>query len=115
MDNFFDQHIKNHIKSNKNIRKVAIGKEDYTTACYLILISKEICQMIPIDTRKQQTLDADPKVIQQINFAANQERAGDTKFFLLLKKQEKLFQIFHKELVEYCKLRIKNLFWFNIV
>ena len=43
MDNFFDQHIKNHIKSNKNIRKVAIGKEDYTTACYLILISKEIC------------------------------------------------------------------------
>ena len=42
--------------------------------------------MIPIDTRKQQTLDADPKVIQQINFAANQERAGDTNFFIIIEE-----------------------------
>lgn len=35
MDNFFDQHIKNHIKSNKNIRKIAIGNGDYTTSCLL--------------------------------------------------------------------------------
>ena len=27
--------------------------------------------MISIDLRKQQTLDANPKAIQQINFAAN--------------------------------------------
>ena len=31
--------------------------------------------MIAIDLSRQQELDADPKAIQQINFAANLERA----------------------------------------
>ena len=50
--------------------------------------------MIAVDLSKQQALDADLKVIQQINFTANLGRAG---FNSLLKKQKKLFLDFHKE------------------
>ena len=35
--------------------------------------------MIAADLCKQQVLDADPKAIQQINFAANLDRAGNTR------------------------------------
>ena len=35
--------------------------------------------MIPIDLSKQQAVDADPKAIQQINFVANLDRAGNTR------------------------------------
>ena len=37
--------------------------------------------MITIDLSKQQALDADPKAIQQINFTANLNRAGNTRIF----------------------------------
>ena len=35
--------------------------------------------MIALDLRKQQALDSDPKAIQQIDFTANLNRAGNTK------------------------------------
>ena len=47
--------------------------------------------MIGIDLSKQQELDADPRAIQQINFTANLDRAGNTTISLLLKKQKKMF------------------------
>ena len=34
--------------------------------------------MIAIDLSKQQALDADPRAIEQINFTANVDRAGNT-------------------------------------
>ena len=40
--------------------------------------------MIVIDLSKQQALDADPKTIQQINFNANLDRAGDTRMIFIL-------------------------------
>ena len=42
--------------------------------------------MIVIDLSKQQALDADPKAIQQINFNANLDRAGDTKMIFILEE-----------------------------
>ena len=39
--------------------------------------------MIAIDLSKEQMLDADPKTIQQINFSANLDRAGNTMFFII--------------------------------
>ena len=42
--------------------------------------------MIAIDLSKQQALDADPKAIQQINFTANLDRAGNTRIFLILEE-----------------------------
>ena len=37
--------------------------------------------MIAIDLCKQQALDADTKAIQQINFTANLDRAGNTRLY----------------------------------
>ena len=36
-------------------------------------------KMSAVDLLKQQALDADPKAIQQINFTANLDRAGNTR------------------------------------
>ena len=54
--------------------------------------------MIAVDLSKQQALDADPKAIQQINFTANLDRAGNTRFYFILEEAKKLFLNFHKEL-----------------
>ena len=42
--------------------------------------------MIAIDLSKQHALDADPKAIQQINFTANLDRAGNTRFYFILEE-----------------------------
>ena len=43
-------------------------------------------KMIAIDLSKQQALDADPKAIQQINFTANLDRAGNTTMFFIIEE-----------------------------
>ena len=49
--------------------------------------------MIPIDLSKQQTLDADPRAIQQINFTENLDRAGNTRFYFILEEaKESVFE-----------------------
>ena len=42
--------------------------------------------MIVVDLRKQQALDADPRAIQQINFTANLDRAGNTRIYFILEE-----------------------------
>ena len=42
--------------------------------------------MIAIDLSKEQALDADPTLIQQINFTANIDRAGNTRTYFLLEE-----------------------------
>ena len=44
--------------------------------------------MIAVDLSKQQALDADPKAIQQINFTANLDRAGNTTLYFILEEAE---------------------------
>ena len=49
--------------------------------------------MIAIDLNKQQALNADPRVIQQINFTANLDRAGNTTmFFIIEEAKETVFE-----------------------
>ena len=49
--------------------------------------------MIALDLSKQQVLDADPKTIQQINFTASLNRAGNTRFYLILEEaKETVFE-----------------------
>ena len=49
--------------------------------------------MIAVDLSKRQTLDADPKAIQQINFTANVDRAGNKRFYLILEEaKETVFE-----------------------
>ena len=49
--------------------------------------------MIAIDLSKQQALGADSRVIEQISFPANLDRAGNTTvFFIIEKAKETVFQ-----------------------
>ena len=86
--NFFDQSVKNNKITNENIRKIATGRgDDYTTGCLLdYAYFRDIYKIIATDLSKQQALDADLKAIQQINFTANLERAGNTETFFILEE-----------------------------
>ena len=86
--NFFDQPINNMIKTYENIRENTTGqRDDYTTGCLLdYTCFKKYYKMIAIDLSKQQALHADRKAIQQINFTANSDRAGNTRFYFILEE-----------------------------
>ena len=93
--NFFDQPINSMTKTYENIRKIATGQgDDYTTGCLLdYSYFKDHYKMIAIDLSKQQALDADPRAIQQINFTANLDRAGNTTmFFIIEEAKETVFE-----------------------
>ena len=83
---FFDQPVKNDKVTYEDIRNIFIGQgDDYTTGCLLdYTYFKKYYKMIAIDLSKQQVLDADPKAIQQINFTANLDTAGNTRFYFIL-------------------------------
>ena len=89
---FFDQPVKNNKITNEN-RKIAAGQgDDYTTGCLLdYAYFKDYYKMIVIDLSKQQALDSDPKAIQEINFTANLNRAGNTRIFFILEKGKENF------------------------
>ena len=92
---FFDQSIYSISKTQENIRKIATGKgDDYTTGCLLDYpYFKENYKMIAIDLSRQNELDADPRAIQQINFTANLDRAGNTTmFFITEEAKETVFE-----------------------
>ena len=81
--NFFDQLInndQNYFKRYENIRKIATGqRDDYTTGCLLdYAYFKENHKMI-----------ADPRAIQQINFIANLDRAGNKTIFFIIEEAKK--------------------------
>ena len=59
--NFFDQPIKDFLKTHKHIRKIATGQDDdYTTGCLLVYpYFKKCFKLIAIDLNKQRKLDAD--------------------------------------------------------
>ena len=93
--NFFDQPLKNDKVTYENIRKIAIGRGgDYTVDCLLDYIYfKNYCKMIAVNLSKQQALDADPKAIQQVNFTANLDRAGNTRlYFIREEAKETIFE-----------------------
>ena len=87
-ENFFDQPIKNNKITYDNIRKIATGQgDDYTTGCLLdYSYFADAYKMIAVDLSKQQALDADPRAIQQINFTANLDRAGNTRVYFILEE-----------------------------
>ena len=43
-------------------------------------------KIIAVDLSKQQALNADPRAIQQINFTANLDRAGNTTVYFILEE-----------------------------
>ena len=87
-ENFFDQPIKNRGVTYDNIRKIATGRgDDYTTGCLLdYSYFTDTYKMIAVDLSRQQALDADTRAIQQINFTANLDRAGNTRIYFILEE-----------------------------
>ena len=87
-ENFFDQPIKNNKVTYENIIKIATGQGDDYTACCLLDYSyfAETYKMIAADLSKQQALDADLRAIQQINFTANLDRAGNTRVYFIFEE-----------------------------
>ena len=120
---FFDQAINSELKTYENIRKIATGKrDDYTTGWLLdYSYSKEHYKMIAIDLSKQQAPDADPRAIQQINFTANLDRAGNTTMFFIVEEAKETVLDFSQGTVKVCKynwmwlssLTFINIKWHN--
>ena len=75
-------------KTYENIGKIATGKGyDYTIGCLLgYPYFKENYKMIAIDLSRQNELDVDSRAIQQINFTANLDRAGNTTIFFIIEE-----------------------------
>ena len=72
--NFFDQPIRNNLKTYNVQKIVADRRDDYTIGCLLDHNYLEnYYHRIALDISKQQALDSDPKAIQQINFTRNLE------------------------------------------
>ena len=81
--------IKEHIATGQG--------DDYITGCLPDFVYfKNYHKMIAIHLRKQQTLDADSKAIQKINFARNLDRAGNATMVFIIKEVKET--IFCKEL-----------------
>ena len=105
--NFFDQPVKNDKVTYENIRKIATGQgDDYTTGCLLDYIYfKNYYKMIAVDLSKQQALDADPKAIQQINFTANLDRAGNARIYFILEEAKETALDFSERTVKVCRMQ----------
>ena len=99
---FFDQPIKNNKITYENIRKISTGQgDDYTTGCLLdYTYFKNYYKMIVVDLSKQQALDADPNAIQQINSAANLDRAGNTRIYFILEEAKEAVLDFSQETIK---------------
>ena len=92
MDKIF---VKNSLIKYDNIRKIASCQgDDYTNGCLLdYSYFSNYYKMIAMHLSKQQELDADPKTIQQINFAGNLNRGKNVNnntimFFIIEEANE---------------------------
>ena len=99
---FFDQPVKNNKVTYENIRKTTTGQgDDYTTGCLLDYIYfKNYYKMIVGDLSKQQVLDTNSKAIQQVNFTANLDRAGNTRLYFILEEAKETISEFSQGTVK---------------
>ena len=115
--NFFDQPVKNNNVTYENNRKIATRQgDDHTTGCLLDYSHfRDRHNMIAVDLRKQQALDADPRAIQQIIYIANIDRENDddtTRIYFILEKAKETILDFSQgsvKVLEICYRIISNL------
>ena len=60
--------------------------DDYTIQCIFHPYFRKYHKLIAIDLSKQQKLDADPKIIQQINFTGNLDKAEGLTMFSIIEE-----------------------------
>ena len=92
--NFFSQSIKNDLKTYDKIWKIATCQgDDYPTGCLLdYSYFKKYYELIAIDLRKQQKLDA----IQQINFTRSLTRDQGARMYFNWRSQRNIFRFFKR-------------------
>ena len=56
--------------------------------------------MIAVDVSKQQTLDADSRAIQQINFTRNLDGPGNTRIYFILEEAKETILNFSQGIVK---------------
>ena len=90
MEKTFLINVKDNKVTYRNLRIIATGQgDDYTTGCLLDYpYFKDSYKMLEIDLSKQQALEADPRAIQQINFTANLDRAGNTRIYFIFEESK---------------------------
>ena len=100
--NFFDQPIKNDMKTYDNIRKITTGQgHDCTTGCILDYpYSEEYYKMIAVALSKQQALDANPEAIPQINFTRNLGGNNNRVMFFIIEEAKETIFNFSEETVK---------------
>ena len=99
---FVDQPIKIILRTYGNIQKITAGQGDYyTTGCLLDYPNFEnFYKMIAIDLSKQQALDVNPKVMQQINFTGSLKRNKNTTTFFMIEEAKETIFDFSQETVQ---------------
>ena len=85
--------INSDLKRYEDIKNIAGCLLDYS-------YFKDYYKMIAIDLSKQQVLDADPRAIQQINFTANLDRAGNTTMFFIIEEAKETVLDFSQRTVK---------------
>ena len=85
----------------KIVEKLTGQGDDYSTG-YLLNYTyfRDVYKMIAVDLSKQQALDADPKAIRLINFTANLDRAGNTRFFFFFEETKETVIYFPQRTVK---------------
>ena len=68
---------------------------------------------MPVDLIKQQTVDADRKAIQQINFTAHLDRAGNARNYFILKESKENILEFSQWTVKVCRMWLNDLVFIN--
>ena len=100
--NSFNQPIKNDKITYEKIRKIAADqRDDFTTGSLLdYAYFRNYQKMIPIDLRKQKTLDVDHIAIQQTNFTANLDRTVNTRIYFILEEAKETVLYFSQGTVK---------------
>ena len=103
--NFYDNPIESDIEKYRELKKVTIGKGDYTTGSLLDFnYNDKHYKLVAVDLSKQKELDADPRAIQQIEFKY-MLGTNSTIYWVLEKSKETILE-FYKGTVKSIKYNI---------
>ena len=65
--------------------------------------------MITIDLSQRQVLDVDPRAIQQINFTANLDKAGNRTMFFVIEEAKETLLEFSKGTVKFLRVQLRSI------
>ena len=93
--NFYDNPIESDIEKYRELKKVMIGKGEYYTTGSLLDFNyfDKHYKLVAVDLSKQKELEADPKVIQQIEFKY-MLGTNSTIYWVLEKSKETILEFY---------------------